>query len=264
MNIYQKRQPLHFAESRILAVDDEPELCGMIAIWLTREGMQCDTACNVDDALAMLQEVQYDLIVSDIMMPGQSGIDFLEIVGRRFPATAMIMATAVGRRATALETLEKGAFGYVIKPFDREELLINVINALERRRIILEHTNYEQRLEQEVRDRTAEIRHREEEIALRLISASGYRDEETGEHIKRIGLFGAALAEEIGWPREQIDYIRIAGPMHDVGKIGIPDYILRKPGKLTAEEFAIIKKHPLIGAGILENRISRCLTWPGI
>ena len=163
------------------------------------------------------------------------------------------MATAVDNRETALLSLEKGAFGYTIKPFERNEFIINIFNALERRRIILEHEDYERHLEQEVRDRTEDIRNREEQIALHLISASGYRDEETGQHIKRIGLYGAILAKKIGWSQEMIDYIRVAGPMHDVGKIGIPDEILRKPGKLSPEEFAIIQQHPQIGAQILED-----------
>jgi putative two-component system response regulator len=253
MSIYTNRRPINIAKAWILAVDDEIDLCRMVAILLKREGFHCDTAVNVDEALDLLEQNHYDLIVSDIMMPGKSGIDFLDIVSIRFPTTAMIMATAVDNRETAITTLEKGAFGYVIKPFERNELVINVINALERRRIVLEHDRYEKHLEHEVRDRTADIRTREEEIALRLISASGYRDEETGQHIKRIGLIGAVLAEKIGWEQERIDYMRIAGAMHDVGKIGIPDEILHKPGKLTAQEFEIIKTHTLIGGRILEN-----------
>lgn len=253
MNIYTSRRAINTARTRVLAVDDEPDLCKMIAIWLNREGIACDTACNVTEAVSLLQRNPYDLVVSDIMMPGKSGIDLLDIVSEQFPATAMIMATAVDSRDTAVTTLEKGAFGYVIKPFEKNELLINVINALERRRIILEHADYEKHLELEVRDRTADIRNREEQIALHLISAAGYRDEETGEHIRRIGLFSEVLAKQLGWEQGQIDYLRIAGPMHDVGKIGIPDNILRKPGKLTDEEFAIIKKHPLIGSQILQD-----------
>ncbi|MHB8810424.1 MAG: HD domain-containing phosphohydrolase [Desulfobulbaceae bacterium] len=251
MNLYTSPRTINMASARVLAVDDEPDLCRMIAIWLHREGIACDTAHNVAEAVARLEQQHYDLVVTDIMMPGKSGIDLLDITRERFPATAIIMATAVGSRETAVATLEKGAFGYVIKPFDRNELVINVLNALERRRIILEHADYEKHLEQEVRDRTADIRNREEQIVLHLISASGYRDEETGEHIRRIGLFSAVLAKQLGLNQEQVDNIRIAAPMHDVGKIGIPDKILRKPGKLTEEEFAIIKKHPIIGARIL-------------
>jgi len=253
MNLYKNRKPINISEARILAVDDEKALCDMVAIWLRREGIYCDKAYCVDDAISLMRQAHYDLVISDITMPGKSGIEFLSIVRESFPTTAVIMATAVDNRETALLTLEKGAFGYTIKPFERNEFIINTINALERRRIILEHEDYERHLEQEVRDRTEDIRNREQQIALHLISASGYRDEETGQHIKRIGLYGAILARKMGWSQEKIDYMRVAGPMHDVGKIGIPDEILRKPGKLTPEEFEIIKQHPQIGAKILED-----------
>jgi putative two-component system response regulator len=253
MNLYTTRKPITISEARILAVDDEQALCDLVARWLNREGISCDTAYNVDEAISLMRRDHYDLVISDITMPGRSGIDFLGIVGENYPTTAMIMATAVDNRETAVSTLEKGAFGYIIKPFEKNEFIINVFNALERRRIVLEHENYEKHLEQVVRDKTEDIRNREEQIALRLISASGYRDEETGQHIRRIGLYGAILAEVLGWEQKDIDYMRVAGPMHDVGKIGIPDEILRKPGKLSLEEFAIIKQHAQIGARILEN-----------
>jgi putative two-component system response regulator len=253
MNIYKSRKTINISKAKILAVDDEQDLCDMVASWLNREGISCDTAYCVDDAVSLMRRNNYDLVVSDIMMPGKSGIDLLRIVSESFPATAMIMATAVDKRETAVLTLEKGAFGYVIKPFERNEFVINIINVLERRRIVLEHDRYEKQLEQLVRERTKDIHQREEEIALKLISASGYRDEETGDHIKRIGLFGAILAERIGWDQERVDYMRIAGPMHDVGKIGVPDEILHKPGKLTPDEFEKIKEHTLIGKKILEG-----------
>lgn len=253
MNLYKTRKSINISEARLLAVDDERALCDMVARWLNREGIACDKAYCVDEAISLMRRTHYDLVISDITMPGKSGIDLLNIVRENFPTTAVIMATAVDNRETALLTLEKGAFGYIIKPFERNEFIINIINALERRRIILEHEHYERHLEQEVRDRTEDIRNREEQIALHLISASGYRDEETGQHIQRIGLYGAILAKKMGWSQEKIDYIRVAGPMHDVGKIGIPDEILRKPGKLTPKEFEIIKQHPKIGAQILED-----------
>ena len=253
MNLYKTRKTIKISEARILAVDDEQPLCNLVARWLSLEGISCDTSYDVDDAISLMQKHHYDLVVSDIMMPGKSGIDFLSIVSKKFPTTAVIMATAVDNRETAMMTIENGAFGYIIKPFERNEFIINIFNALERRRIILEHQNYEKHLEQVVRDRTEDIRNREEQIALRLISAAGYRDEETGQHIKRIGLYGAVLAKKMGWNQEKIDYMRVAGPMHDVGKIGIPDEILRKAGKLSFDEFEIIKQHPVIGARILED-----------
>jgi len=252
-SVYKRRKMTVSEDNRILIVDDEVNLAEMISAWLSREGFICESANHVDDAIEKLRRDSFTLVISDIMMPDKSGMELLKIMQEEFPETAIIMATAVDSRETAMKSLELGAFGYLIKPFDRNEFIINIINALERRRSILERENYEETLENEVRARTMDLKNREEEIALRLVSASGYRDEETGEHIKRLGLYGAVLALRLRWSKEQIDYMRIAGPMHDVGKIGIPDNILLKPGKLTDAEFKVIKQHSRIGAEILKN-----------
>jgi len=137
-------------------------------------------------------------------------------------------------------------------------LLLELLGtAYEERKVLLqkarENTLLQEYLEEEVRRRTADIRRREEEIALRLVWAAESRDKETGDHIRRIGLYSEALATAIGWEQQMIDDIRVAAPMHDIGKIGIPDKILQKPGKLLPNEYEIIKSHPEIGAKILEN-----------
>ncbi len=237
--------------ARILAVDDEPQMAEVIKQWLVRSGYECQTATSAQEALKLLEREPCELVISDIRMPGTGGIELLEYVKEQFPDIAVIMATAVDKRETAIQTLKLGAYGYVIKPFDSNELLINVANALERRRLFIESRDYENRLENEVLERTADIRRREEEIAIRLVSAADFRDEETGAHVRRLGLYSMALAREIGWSSEHADSLRVAAPMHDVGKIGIPDEVLRKPGKLTPEEFEIIKTHTEIGAKIL-------------
>ena len=235
----------------ILIVDDEKYICIAISRWLEPEGFNCVMAYDYNEALACMENQEFQLLISDINMPGKSGIELLRTTKERFPRTAILMATAVGERNTAIHALELGAYGYLIKPFDKNEFMINVASALERRRLELRSKEYERQLEQEVRDRTAVIRNREEEIALRLVWASEYRDDTTGEHIRRIGMFSAILAEALGYSKSFVDDIRIASPMHDVGKIGVPDHILLKPTKLTPAEFEIIKKHTEIGAGIL-------------
>src|SRR5690606_26048577 len=135
--------------------------------------------------------------------------------------------------------------------FERNELLISAAGALERRRLRQASREYQRRLEAEVRQRTAEIRRREEEIAVRLVSASGWRDSETGAHVRRIGQYSATLAAALGWEARAVDDIRLAAAMHDVGKIGIPDSILRKPGRLTDDEFRLMQRHTVIGAELL-------------
>lgn len=236
---------------RILVVDDEPFIREVVTRWLEDEGYCCTAARSADEALEALAHQPFALLLSDIHMPGKTGLELLVIARQLHPELAILMLTGVDDRRTAIRTLEAGAFGYIIKPVEPNELVINVANALERRRLLLASQNYQHRLEQEVRDRTADIRRREEELALRLVTASEWRDNETGAHIRRIGLYAAALARALGWEARAVDDIRLAASMHDVGKIGIPDTILLKPGKLTGEEFEVIKTHAEIGALML-------------
>lgn len=248
-----KNMTLEKGNARILVVDDEPYIGELLSRWLSADGYQCETAHSGDDAVKALEAGSFHLVVSDIMMPGMSGIDLLTIIRSVFPDVAVIMVTGVDDRKTAIMTLELGAFGYVIKPFDRNEIVINVANALERRRLGLLSREHEQVLEAQVDLRTKEVRDREEEIILRLISATGYRDDETGTHVRRIGLYASEMARALGWSNSDIEKIRLAGPMHDLGKIGIPDSILRKPASLTIEEFQVMQQHAEIGARILEG-----------
>ena len=236
---------------RILIVDDEPYIREILSRWLVDEGYHCEQAGDTSSALRLLAGCHFELMISDIRMPGRSGLELLEEARGLYPNLAVIMLTAVADRATAIHTLEAGAYGYVIKPFDRNELLISVVNSLERRRLTLISSDYQHRLEAEVRERTGELRLREEEIALRLLSAAEHRDAETGAHIRRIGLYAEIIARARGWTRSAAEEIRLAAPMHDVGKIGIPDHILLKPGSLTNQEFDVIERHTTMGAAIL-------------
>jgi putative two-component system response regulator len=238
---------------RILVVDDDPFICDIILKCLQSEGYECCAANNAEAALEQLAQNEFSLIISDIMMPGKSGIELLAIVREQYPDTAVIMVTAVDDRKTAVQALQLGAYGYVIKPFDLNEIAIGVVNALERRRLSVQSREYEVRLENDVKQRTEAIRHREEEICLRLTSACEYRDEETGTHNRRLGLYAFLLADYLGWSSQIMDEIRIAACMHDIGKIGVPDNILLKSGRLTDDEFEIIKTHTTIGAQILSG-----------
>ncbi|MBZ0113081.1 MAG: response regulator [Thermoanaerobaculia bacterium] len=238
---------------RILVADDEPHIRELLARCLENEGYTCSLAPDAKQALQLLEEHDFTLLISDINMPGLTGMELLEVVRERYPDVAVILVTGVDDRKTAIRALQLGAFGYVIKPFDLNELAINVANAFERRRLTLLSQANQERLEEEVRKRTEEIRMREEEVALRLVAAAEYRDTETGAHIRRIGLCSAALAEILGWSARDVDDLKVSAMMHDIGKIGVPDNILLKPGPLTTEEFDVIKQHTIIGASILEN-----------
>lgn len=241
----------HDTSTKILIVDDEIFVCELLSRWLTREGYLCETADSGDSALRKLEQSEFHLVISDIMMPKMSGIDLLKIIGEKYPDVAVIMATAVDDRKTAVSLVEMGAYGYLIKPFERNEILINVVNALERRRQCILSRQYEHSLELTILERTREIREREQEILIKLVAATGFRDNETGAHIKRIGEFAAEMAAALGWKSDDVENIRLAAPMHDIGKIGIPDKVLLKPGGLTPEEFDVIKQHTVIGAEIL-------------
>lgn len=239
--------------ARVLVVDDEPTVRHILCRWLTQEGYVCQEASDGAEALRMLHTGDYSLLITDVRMPRLDGMSLLDQGKVINPHLAVIMVTAVDDRETATRALQHGAYGYIIKPFDRNEVFINVANALERRRLMCLSEEYERDLEEKVRQRTEEIRQREEEITLHLVSAAEYRDDETGAHIRRMALYAAALAEALGWPPEQVDILRLAAPMHDIGKIGIPDYILLKPDKLSTEEFEIMKRHTVIGTEILAS-----------
>jgi cyclic di-GMP phosphodiesterase len=241
------------AAPRVLIVDDEPYIRELIQRCLEMEGYECSTAAHAEAALTELAVDDYELLVSDIHMPGMSGMELLTIVRQRHPDLAVLMVTGVDDRKVGIQALRLGAFGYLIKPFDVNELAINAANALQRRQHALLSQAAQDRLEGEVRRRTKQIRRREEEIALRLVAAAEFRDADTGTHVRRIGLYAAALAKLLGWPGSRIDDLRVAAMMHDIGKIGVPDSILLKPGPLLPEEFEIIKQHTVIGARILEH-----------
>lgn len=248
-----------FQDERILIVDDEEPLRNLMARWLLREKFKCEQADCAQSAWLKMQESSFSLVILDIMMIGMSGMELLRMITESFPDTAVIMVTGVDDRATAIEALHLGASGYLIKPFEMNELLIDIVNALERRRLILERKSHEQELEGIILERTTEIRATQEEVTLTLIAAMQHRDGETGSHIKRIGLYSMILAKALGSSDYDAQQIRLAAPMHDIGKIGVPDAVLLKPGKLTAEEFAAISQHTTIGASILADATSSLL-----
>lgn len=237
--------------TNILVVDDEPYVCRLVLRLLQKQGYACTICESGAEAVKKIDSGAYELIVSDIMMPGMSGIELLARIKKTHPDMAFIMLTAIDDQETAVRVVNLGAFGYVIKPFEANELLINVASSLRRRKLEMERNQYEERLEREVRARTAEIRATQEQITLRLVTASEYRDKETGAHIRRMGEYAAILAQAMGLKTEAVEEIRLAAPMHDIGKIGVSDAILRKPGKLTDDEFKQIKEHTTIGGSIL-------------
>ena len=237
--------------STVLVVDDQACVRKLVARWLSDEGYQCAEASSAQAALEHLRGHETHLVTLDVRMPGGSGTGLLRQIAAAYPDTSVIMITGLEDAQRAIEALTHGACAYLLKPVKREELIFHARRALERRQLILEKHEYTRRLEDRVREQTATIRRSQEETIQRLLSALLWRDEETGMHIRRTGLLSELLARAAGWSVAEAETIRLAAPMHDVGKIGIPDAILRKSGPLTPEESRVMQGHTIIGARIL-------------
>ena len=215
----------------------------------------------------MLELMRPDLVLSDVRMPGESGIALLEYIRAEFPALPVVMVSGIEGIDVATGALELGAYGWVGKPYDSNQVLIAVANALIRARLERESREYEERLEQAVYDRTRQLAETVEELErseyelrrvtrdtiLALTRAIERRDIETANHIERVSLYATLLARSLGLDRDHCEMIREASPMHDVGKVGIPDGILLKPGRVTAAEFSVIKQHVALGHSILSR-----------
>jgi len=241
------------AQVRILVVDDVPLVRITLRRILEKEGYCCLEAADGNQALVLASQENPELMLCDIHMPGIGGLDLVRLLQGTIPDVSIVMVSGEEETETAVKCIEMGAYGFVHKPFQVREILVQVKAALRRRMLEIEHRDRERLLAEKVREQTQEIRESREEIALRLISASEERDNETGAHVRRIGLFAAELARLLGWSPEEVDTIRAAAPMHDLGKVGVPDAILQKPGPLTDEEWVIMRTHTTMGARILKG-----------
>jgi putative two-component system response regulator len=244
----------------ILVVDDEGPVRNLLASWLSANGYRCVRADSVAAARRCLQTESIDLVTADINMPGGSGIDLLKEVLKSHPDLPVFMLTGNRDTESAIAALNAGAFGYLLKPVRADEFLAQVKHGLELHRLRIGRRRYTEGLEQRVREQTEEIRQAHEETIHRLVHAAACHDYETGAHIVRTGVMSAILARVAGWPPSEVDRIRMAAPMHDIGKIGVPDSILRKPGPLSPEEYEIMKQHTVKGANVLAGSNSPILT----
>lgn len=257
-------------DEKVLVVDDDDAVRRVLKRLLDRHGHTCETAADVTEARAKLAKDNFALVFTDMTMPGDSGLDLVAHVAENYPDTATIMVTGVDDTDVAESALETGAYGYIVKPFEATEILINLSNALRRRSLEIAQRSDRARLELMVKDRTKELwdaiagleraeqelKHSREETVYRLSIAAEYRDDETAQHIQRMSQYCAILARHAGYDDEEVELLRVASVMHDVGKIGIPDKILRKPGRLTDEERAEMQKHATIGFNILSGSSS--------
>jgi putative two-component system response regulator len=255
------------SKGNILIVDDEPSICTVICDYLRLQGYNCASANAVDSALQILQTVEHvDCILSDIKMPGKTGLDLLREVKTYWPEMAVILFTGNAEIQTAVSSMQDGAYDFILKPIQLKQVIHSITNALEKKRLKLELRNYQKNLEKLVEQRTNQIKDAMQMLEVshldtinRLCQAAEYRDDETGYHVLRISKYCEVLARAAGLTPEETWLLSKASPLHDIGKIGIPDSILLKPGRLTAEEFEVMKKHAEIGGAILKNANSRVL-----
>jgi len=235
----------------ILVVDDEEPIRKIFDANLSVEGYRVLTASDGVAALCLMKEHNPDLIILDIMMPGKSGLELLPEVKAIYPDTAVVMASCVSEVTTAVNCLNKGAYDYIVKPFNVPDVLLAVKRALERRRLWLKGEASQQALQQEVERQSKKIY----ESFLGAMVALGYaleaKDVYTSGHSRKVSALSKALATELGISQDNIERIRLAGLLHDIGKIGIRESVLNKPGRLTDEEYNQIKPHPQIGVRIL-------------
>ncbi len=242
---------------KILIAEDETVTRRRLQHFLEKWGHQVITSENGLEALEHFLSKEIDMVITDWMMPEMDGLELVGHIrsrGREKPYVYTILLTAKGDKEDVVKGLsEVGVDDYVVKPFEPDELRARL--TVGERTIRLERTlrEYGTGLEKIVQKQTRMIRQTQEETIIRLLTALESRDEETGGHVRRIGLYSAYLSEAAGWAKQQVDDIRLAAPMHDIGKIGVPDAILQKKGPLTTEEFEVIKSHTTIGGQILGN-----------
>ena len=244
--------------AQILVIDDEEPIRNLLGQLLEKEGHKCTFAASASEARAFLKDRGFDLILCDIGMPGESGLDFIRFAVSEYPGTATVMVTGLDDPVTAEAALEIGVYDYIIKPFNRNGVLISVANVLRRRQLEIDNRVYSEGLQKMVLERTAALQDSMERLEKALegsiqaiASTVETRDPYTAGHQQRVAELACAIANEMGLHDDQAYGIRMGGLIHDLGKISIPAEILSKPGRITAIEFDLIKTHPKVGYDIL-------------
>ncbi len=243
----------------ILIVDDESEITAILSD-LFSGAYDCHTAGSAEEALERVAESNFDLVISDITMPGMSGLEMLPQLKERTPDTVVVMISGMQTVESAIDALRLGAFDYVMKPFDLRQVEAVVKRALEHHGLIVAKQRYENHLEELVEQRTAELDQalNSLEDAYRstlkaLTAALETRDQETHGHSERVVSYSLRLGREYGLDGEKFKALEFGSLLHDIGKIGVPDMILRKPAKLTSEEWVLMREHPMHGQQILRD-----------
>ena len=239
-------------QATILIVDDEEVIRKLLERKLSSLGHHCHQAGRADQALEQLRQHAIDLVLLDITMPGKSGVQVLREIRASYPDTAVIMATAISDASIAIQCMKQGAYDYVTKPFSLDEVALSVDRALEKTRLELENREYRQHLEQKVAEQARKIRAAFLNAITALAHALEAKDEYTSGHSQRVAEASVAIAKELGLPQEGIEKIRLAGLVHDIGKIGVRESLLNKGAMLADEESLHVRCHCEIGEHILD------------
>jgi response regulator RpfG family c-di-GMP phosphodiesterase len=243
---------------RILIVDDDESVRDVISVLLREEGYNCVTAAGAELGLELALKDDTPLVISDMKMPGKDGLWLLEALRERHPDTAVIMLTGYGDTEAAVDCLRRGATDYLLKPPKLTDLIRSIERALARRRVEMARKRYQKKLERKVRDRTTELRAALKDVnttyqntLLALVSALDAREHETSDHSQRVVEYTLAVAQRMTIKGPELDEIGRGALLHDIGKIGVPDAVLLKPGKLTTEEWVEMRKHPETGFNMI-------------
>lgn len=245
---------------RILVVDDEAPVCALISERLIPAGFDCQTCPSGELALELLGNQSFDVIISDLKMPGISGLELLASARKKHPYSAFLMVTGVDDLRVAIQAMKEGADDYLVKPFHFDVVLAGIRRALERKDLEREVENYRRNLEAMVKQRTRQYQAALKRIELTydetleaLGAALDLRDNETAGHSQRVSRYCIEIAQAMRVDAERLKHIERGSYLHDIGKIGIPDSILLKPGKLTPEEKQIMEAHARIGYNLVSR-----------
>jgi putative two-component system response regulator len=250
---------------RIVIVDDEPGIRRLLRAQLASLPYEILEARDAAEAMALAaEEPRPALVLSDIEMPGLSGVELLKRLKELDPNVQVVMVTGLQTLETVRLCLREGAYDYIVKPFDPDDLLNTVERAVERARLILQNEEYQINLERMVLEQTVEIRQTRDIALLTLAKLAESRDHGTGQHLERMAAYSRRLAEElIAGPYAEnigtafVEHLFKSSPLHDIGKVGIPDSILLKAGPLTEEERSVMRRHPEIGGDTLRSVVEQ-------
>ena len=243
-------------EQKVLIVDDEPMIRRLLHVKLSRQGYHCEEASNAVEALDKMTIYSADLIMLDMKMPGMSGMDLLSKLKASYPNTAVIMATAVAEANLAIQCMRLGADDYITKPFNLDEVVLNVEKTLEKRMLENQIKEYQEQLQQKVEQQTGEIRRLFLGSIEALVFALEAKDMYTAGHSRRVTEIALAIGQELNLSDEDLENLRWGSLLHDVGKIAVDHFVQNKPGKLTPAEYEHIMIHAHVGAGIVKHVVN--------